>query len=701
MHKPLGQILLEMGAVDPGNLLRAVAMRDRQDLPLADILQAHGWVAEADLMAALAAHWGAEALDLIGQRPDPRLTDRLGAETCLREAVLPWRRVGGATVIATARPDAFQALLPQLTAEFGPCAMALAPERDIHAALLATRQTRLVRRAEAQVPAELSCRGADAGRSARVALGLLGLLALGLMLAPVTVLGALVAWTVFTLALAQGLKLAALLAMLRPPPPQARLRTALPVGVLPLPAHSARVDRLPMVSIMVPMFREHDIAPRLVQRLGRLDYPKELLDILLVIEEEDSVTRRALASADLPHWMRVVVVPQGPIKTKPRALNFALNFCRGSIIGVYDAEDAPDADQIRKVVQRFAEAPEEVVCLQGILDFYNPRTNWLSRCFTVEYASWFRVLLPGIARLGLVVPLGGTTLFFRRGPLEHLGGWDAHNVTEDADLGLRLARHGYRTELIDTVTGEEANCRPLPWIKQRSRWQKGFAMTWAVHMRDPARLWREIGPWRMFGFQVMFLGSLTQALLAPLLWTFWALLLGLPHPFAAALPGWMLPAMTALFLGSEAVNILCGLWAVRGPRHRHLAPWVPTLHLYHPLGTLSAWKALHEVVTKPFYWDKTQHGIFDGGPEHEPGALAAPIPLPATPGAEAQRERNSPASIFNRVSNAFEMWVRSASCAASSSRASMAQTMASCSASAVSVRPSAASEVEASSAIER
>ncbi|CAM5489631.1 glycosyltransferase [Frigidibacter albus] len=507
--------------------------------------------------------------------------------------------------------------------------MALAPERDIHAALLATRQTRLVRRAETQVPARLSCRGADARRSALAALALLALLTAGLLLAPVLVLGLLLAWTATALVLVQGLKLAALLAMLRPRAPERQRGATLPEGVLPLPTQRGRPGRLPMVSIMVPMFDEHDIAPRLVARLGRLDYPKELLDILLVVEEEDTVTRTALAGADLPHWMRVVVVPNGPIKTKPRALNFALNFCRGSIIGVYDAEDAPDADQIHKVVRHFAEAPEDVICLQGILDFYNPRTNWLSRCFTVEYAVWFRVLLPGIARLGLAVPLGGTTLFFRRGPLQEIGGWDAHNVTEDADLGIRLARHGYRTELIDTVTGEEANCRALPWVKQRSRWQKGFAMTWRVHMRNPVQLWRDLGAWRLFGFQVMFLGSLTQALLAPLMWTFWMLALGLPHALAATLPGWMLPALIALFLGSEAVNILCGLWAVRGPRHRHLAPWVPTLHLYHPLGTLSAWKALHEVVTRPFYWDKTQHGVYDDSDDAEEEALAAAAPLTA------------------------------------------------------------------------
>ena len=136
--------------------------------------------------------------------------------------------------------------------------------------------------------------------------------------------------------------------------------------------------------------------------------------------------------------------------------------------------------------------------MQGVLDFYNPAVNWLSRCFTIEYATWFRVILPGMQRLGLAVPLGGTTLFFRRDVLTSLGGWDAHNVTEDADLGIRLARHGYVTHLLPTVTFEEANCHVLPWIKQRSRWLKGYAITWLVHMRQPALLWSQLGAWRFF-----------------------------------------------------------------------------------------------------------------------------------------------------------------------------------------------------------
>ncbi|PIE08541.1 MAG: glycosyl transferase, partial [Rhodobacterales bacterium] len=343
--------------------------------------------------------------------------------------------------------------------------------------------------------------------------------------------------------------------------------------------------KLPTVSIMVPLFHETEIAQRLVRRLSALCYPRELLDICLVVEEDDTLTQDTIARADLPRWMRQIIVPRGAVKTKPRALNFALDFCRGTIIGVYDAEDAPEPDQIHKIARRFAESGPEVACLQGILDFYNARTNWLSRCFTIEYAAWFRIVLPGLEKIGFAVPLGGTTLFFRRTALEKLGGWDAHNVTEDADLGIRLARHGYRTELIHTVTQEEANCRVWPWVKQRSRWIKGYAITWAVAMRAPRALLRELGWWKFIGVQILFAGTLSQFVLAPVLWSFWALPLGLPHPLIEVMPTAMVLGLGAVFLASELLNIAVGMLAVSGERHRWLRWWVPTLHFYYPLAS--------------------------------------------------------------------------------------------------------------------
>ena len=270
-------------------------------------------------------------------------------------------------------------------------------------------------------------------------------------------------------------------------------------------------------------------------------------------------TRDALERQALPGWVRVIPVPDAQLRTKPRALNYAMLFARGTVVGVYDAEDAPDPDQIHRVVACFHRGPPTLACVQGVLDFYNPRTNWLARCFTIEYASWFRVILPGMQRLGLAVPLGGTTLFFRRDILDRLGGWDAHNVTEDADLGIRLARHGYYTQLLDTVTQEEANCHVLPWIKQRSRWLKGYAVTWLVHMRPRARCGASWGR-----------GALPACRCCS--WARWCsscsrrccgasglMLLGTGHPLQDTVPAGVLPAA-------------CG--AVPGwPRRRPSGPW--------------------------------------------------------------------------------------------------------------------------------
>lgn len=611
--KPIGQILIDMNAVEPGNMLRAIALRDRQEARLGEILLARGWVSEADLMAALALQWRARPVDLAKDPPDPRLIDRFGAEFCLAQGLVPWRQAGSALVVATARPEDFARLRPRLP-ENGPVIMALTNERDIHAALIAARQTSLIRRAEARVAPAESCRTLDGARIGRGLLLAAALSAALTLLAPRLAFALLLLVAVCALLLCTGLKALAFADALRN---DFAARDPAPG---PLPA------RLPVVSMLVPLFQEDDIAPRLIARLGRLDYPRELLDILLVVEEDDARTRAALAASPLPRWMRVITVPAGPIRTKPRALNYALDFCRGSIVGVWDAEDAPEPGQIDTVVRRFAAAPAEVACLQGVLDFYNARHSWLTRCFAIEYAAWFRVLLPGLARLGFVVPLGGTTLFFRREALERLGGWDAHNVTEDADLGLRLARHGYRTELIPTVTEEEPNGRVVSWVKQRSRWQKGFAMTWAVHMRDPVRLWRELGPKRFLGVQIVFLGSLSPAALAPVLWSFWLLAFGLLHPLAARLPGAAVAGLSGLFVLSELLAVACCIWAVRGRSHRHLIAWVPTLAFYFPLASLAACKALWEVMRRPFFWDKTRHGLLDT--EETAAQATAPDRLP-------------------------------------------------------------------------
>ncbi|MGL5008329.1 MAG: glycosyltransferase [Paracoccaceae bacterium] len=528
--------------------------------------------------------------------PDPRLLDEFTPARALAEGVLPIRLLGQTLMVAVTDP-AIVPRLPQLTGHKGLFLPHQAPFSLIEEKVLALRGATLAHAAETTVPDVESCREWSALRHAPLIALIAATIIMLVAVAPRATLIALVGWGLFWMLTSTALKLAVLLSAWRDRNP-----------ALPPPPHLAH---LPVVTIIVALYREADIAHRLITRLGQLDYPQDRLDVILAVEDDDRLTSAALATTELPPWMRVITVPQGALRTKPRALNHALTFARGTIIGIYDAEDAPAPAQIRDVVQRFAASPPEVACLQGILDFYNPRTNWLSRCFTVEYAAWFRVMLPGLARLGLVIPLGGTTLFFRSTALEKLGAWDAWNVTEDADLGLRLARHGFRTELVATVTGEEANCRLLPWVRQRSRWIKGYMLTWAVHMRDPALLLRQLGLRRFLGVQVLFLGSISQALLVPVMWSLWAFSFGIDHPAMAIVrPEFMLPVFIALLV-MEGISIAVNLYGMVLRGQGAKLGWVLSSYFYFPLAAFAAYKALYEVIARPFYWDKTSHGHFD------------------------------------------------------------------------------------------
>lgn len=555
-------------------------------------------------------------IDPLDQPPDPALVTTWGAARCLRDGVLPWRRIGGRVVVLVTDQECFERAQDALTATFGPLRTAHVLEGRLQRAVQRLADPTLVCDAEKRTSDADSCRDLNPAQVARwmISIGVIALCValidpglLGVILSMIAVLAALSGSILKVVAAARLLRL-------RPAPPDP-----------PLPADTP----LPVMSIMVPLFHESQIAEHLLERLRLLNYPRDRLDVMLVTERDDEVTRATLARTQLPYWMRAITVPPGTCKTKPRALNYALDFARGDIIGVYDAEDAPDPDQLLTVARRFAVAPPDVACLQGVLDFYNAHSNWLARCFAIEYATWFRVVLPGLESLNLVLPLGGTTLFFRRDILEELGAWDAHNVTEDADLGIRLARRGYQTQMIPTTTYEEANARAWPWIKQRSRWLKGYAITYWVHMRRPRALLRDLG-WRRFGaFQMQFAGTLTTILLTPVLWSFWLAMVGVPHPFMAAIGSGGVIALTALFLLSEVLNIsLSALGALRSGRPE-LMKWAPTLHVYFPLAAVASYKAFWELATRPFYWDKTAHGIFaPTAPPSEGAQPTAPQPSP-------------------------------------------------------------------------
>ncbi|WP_299729655.1 glycosyltransferase family 2 protein [uncultured Tateyamaria sp.] len=597
---PVGRQLVNDGLITQTTLLHALAIQRRIDAPIGEILVAEGHVAREDVLSALAIQHDTDRVDLSIDPPSPGMARALPAHLCQRFGVVPWRWIGRTLLIATTRPDQLKDLAAALPDGAPMLLPVIADQDQIITQTSRLFQGYLARHAVTRLSKEHSCRtwclGAMTGR---VQAGVLIALALGLAVAfPAWAFTLLIGFAVVTLAMTTTLKALAL---------AAQITHRVPADVQPLPR--VQGPRMARISVMVPLFNEERIAEALIQRLSKLSYPKALLDVVLVLEAKDAVTRATLARTDLPSWMRVIEVPDdGTITTKPRALNYALDFCNGDIIGVWDAEDAPETDQLEKVAAHFEDAAPNVACLQGILDYYNPRQNWLSRCFTIEYASWWRLVLPGVSRLGLVLPLGGTTLFFRRSILDELGGWDAHNVTEDADLGLRLARRGYTTELIPTATYEEANCRAWPWVKQRSRWIKGYLITYFVHMRRPRALLRDLGWMRFLGVQAMFMATVAQFASLPLLWSFWLPIFGLPHPVMNTLGAGIFWMLAVFFIATELLNITIGLLAVSDRNHRHLLKWVPTLVFYFPLGSLASYKALYELVAKPFYWDKTQHG---------------------------------------------------------------------------------------------
>ena len=529
------------------------------------------------------------AADLARFPPDARLLPALPAGLLLSLCAVPWRRDGAGVVFAGPDPAA----LPRLAAAAeaaglctaAGCAFALAPAEAVAEALAGVGAAQ-ARAAARRVPAEESCRdlGAPGPRAVLVA----ALLAAAALAFPVAALSlALSAVAVFLLSITALRLLAVLAATSGEEEPSA-------IPIVP-----------PVISVLIPLFREGNVTQRLLARLSRIDYPADRLDVRLVVEAGDAVTAQALEGVRLPPWITVVRVPRGPVQTKPRALNYALDGCRGSIVGIWDAEDAPAPDQLRRVAARFAAAPADLACLQGRLRLDPAGRGWLAQCFALEYEAWFGLILPGLSRLGLPVPLGGTTMFIRRAALEAVGGWDAHNVTEDADLGIRLHRHGWRTGLLDTETVEEPTQRPLPWVRQRSRWLKGYAVTWWVHARRPGALVETLGLPGALAMHVLLLGTLLQFALAPLLWLFWSAAGGAP---VLPLPAPVLWGFTGLFLLSEATGLAIYAVAARRSGRISRALLGPTMLVYFPLATLAAWKALAELAVAPFYWDKTDHG---------------------------------------------------------------------------------------------
>jgi cellulose synthase/poly-beta-1,6-N-acetylglucosamine synthase-like glycosyltransferase len=302
------------------------------------------------------------------------------------------------------------------------------------------------------------------------------------------------------------------------------------LGGLPRKAPDAVLQddpALPVYSILVPLYREAKIVPDLLRALMSLAYPRDKLDIKIIVEADDVETVAACAHHSATYPFDLICVPASLPRTKPKAVNYALRYARGDYLVIFDAEDRPEPDQLLKAIAAFRNASREVACLQARLAFHN-QDRWLTKSFAIDYFTWFGSLLPGLERLNVPMPLGGTSNHFRTAVLREIGAWDPFNVTEDADIGLRLAQLGYRTAMLDSTTWEEAPERVDIWIKQRSRWLKGYMQTWLVHSRNTHSLIRQVGLGGFLSFQLFIGGAVLSALINPILWSFFFLSCVLP-----------------------------------------------------------------------------------------------------------------------------------------------------------------------------
>ncbi len=369
-------------------------------------------------------------------------------------------------------------------------------------------------------------------------------------------------------------------------------------------------EPLPVYSVLVPLRDEAALLPELIDALGKLDWPRERLDVKLLLEADDAATIAAARTVAREAWCEIVVVPPVGPQTKPKALAFALPLCRGAFVTVYDAEDRPHPQQLREAFAAFRRLPGRVACLQSPLVIDNERPNWLSRSFAIEYAALFDGLLPALTAFRMPLPLGGTSNHFRRAALERAGGWDPYNVTEDADLGIRLARLGYRCATITLPTLEDAPTGLRTWMRQRTRWFKGWMQTWLVHTRNPLRLARELGPVGFLGFNLVSTGLIVSSLIYPLY--LFLLVASAINPLHLWGDGGVLGAsvigLNLFNLGAGYIAMaLLGYRALRFRGRQREAGAIMLLPLYWLMASLASYRAVFQLFTRPFVWEKTPH----------------------------------------------------------------------------------------------
>lgn len=372
-------------------------------------------------------------------------------------------------------------------------------------------------------------------------------------------------------------------------------------------------DDLPSYSIMLPMYKEEvSVLDNIMQNIANICYPLDKLQILLVIERDDVQCMQKIQQTRLPDNFSVIIVPDTQPKTKAKACNYALRYVRGEFFTIFDADDKPDAKQLLKAVRAFREKPE-ISCLQSRLCYYNGNENLLTKMFDIEYRLLFSCILPAIVSMNGPVPLGGSSNHFRTQALRNVGGWDDYNVTEDAELGIRMAFRGMKVDVLESYTEEESPITLLAWLKQRARWNKGHLLTYLVYMRDPAKMLRHLGKvgFMVFSYAV---GMPQIALLFSLCFFAYILIhfgIALEYEHVNCWVLWASDVMSVLDLVAGWIVLFFSAWiTLNTGESLWQKMWLSFCFCcYFVLHVIAAWFALFELIARPYHWNKTRHGV--------------------------------------------------------------------------------------------
>ena len=598
----LGELLIQKGLLTQDQLDEALELQRRWGSRLGDVILTMGWLRPLEFYPALAAHFDLDFVDLLKEPVDGALLDPGQLMEYSNALYLPWRQEGDTLWVATADPTA-------------PAVEELQRTRpDVR--LVGTSKFDIIWELQRVAGERFSDRAVhylaefDPERSASIVVTeaqktfVLAVLAGIFAAAAIFPFGVVIGLNTLINAFLFGSFLFRLsLCWL----------SCAEETSFAAPEHEVEdLDdtKLPVYTVLVPMYKEPNVLPILTAALRRMDYPRSKLDIKLILEAGDTETIEAAKALALDATFEIVRVPHSLPQTKPKACNYALNLARGRYLTIYDAEDKPEPDQLKKAVLAFQALGDRAACVQARLNYFNAEENWLTRMFTLEYSLWFDMFLPALDRLGVPIPLGGTSNHFDLAKLREVGAWDPFNVTEDADLGLRFAALGYRVGVINSVTYEEANSQVGNWIRQRSRWIKGYVQTWLVNMRDPSGLIRRVGMKGFCSLQLFVGGGVFSALAYPFVivpFLFWVFTRsGALSPY---FPRPVLLVSLANLIAGNSILIYLSMLAAAKRYHFSLLPHALTVPAYWLLMAIAGYKGLWQLIKNPFYWEKTNHGI--------------------------------------------------------------------------------------------